>query len=208
MGGIGRLLRIRQCSVCGKDIEIHHKIRMESTTIYCSRKCYKEKLIEKPKANVKCAYCNKEFYLKPSHLSKTDTHCCSEKCLRNLRKTTYSGKNNPQYGLKGILNDSWKSDVKITHYGYRKIRALDHPFKDIDDFVFEHRLIAEKYLLTSENSIKVGDKSYLKDTYVVHHEDFNRLNNKVNNLKVMTKSDHIKWHWQIREQCKIYKSVI
>ena len=57
------------------------------------------------------------------------------------------GEGNHQFGLKGELNSSWKSNERISHYGYMLVRCLNHPFKNCDDFVFEHRLIAEKYLL-------------------------------------------------------------
>lgn len=60
--------------------------------------------------------------------------------------------------------------------------------------MFEHRLVAEKYLLTDENSIVVDGKRYLSKDYVVHHKDHNRQNNDVSNLVVLTKEDHVKLH--------------
>jgi len=71
---------------------------------------------------------------------------------------------------------------------------LDHPFKNSDGFVFEHRLIAEEHLLDSENSIEINGKRYLSPKYVAHHINFNRLDNSVENLKVMKKEDHIRFH--------------
>lgn len=109
-----------------------------------------------------------------------------------------TGENNHQYGLRGSLNASWKSDEKISIYGYRLIRDLTHPFANCDGFVFEHRLVAEKYLLTDENSVEINGKRYLSNDFQVHHKDHNRLNNSVDNLEVMSKSDHMHLHSSMR----------
>ena len=115
-------------------------------------------------------------------------------CKKQYDSKKMKGEGNHQYGLKGKANASWKTDEKITNYGYRKIRVLDHPFRDCDDFVFEHRLVAEKYLLTEENSVEIDGKKYLKKEYDVHHIDENRLNNDPSNLLVLTKGDHKRLH--------------
>jgi hypothetical protein len=122
------------------------------------------------------------------------------------------GEGNHQYGLKGELNASWKSDERISHYGYRLIRVLDHPFRNEGDFVFEHRLVAERYLLNDENSIEVNNKLYLKGDYVVHHKDFNKLNNDVTNLEVMTRANHTALHAKLklieRDELGRFKNVV
>jgi hypothetical protein len=127
-------------------------------------------------------------------------------CYRTSKKV-YEIEGNHQYGLKGSLNNSWKSDEKISHYGYKQIRSLNHPFKDGDDFVFEHRLVAEKYLLNEENSVMIDGQRYLKKEYHVHHIDFNRLNNDVSNLKVMLAGEHISLHNKLRNQRKSCEGV-
>lgn len=166
-----------------------------------------EKIITKKKENYFnciCPICKKKFHLRPYVLKKNKNHYCSKECHR-LAKTQYmKGNKNHQYGLKGNKNSSWKSDKKITNYGYLKIRCLDHPFKDCDDFVFEHRLIAEKYLLNNENSIEINGKKYLSQDYTVHHIDENKLNNKLENLQVMTKKEHSKIHAlkRAKKMCK------
>lgn len=122
-----------------------------------------------------------------------------------------SGDQNHQFGLKGSLNATWKSDERISYYGYRLIRKLDHPFKNSDDMVFEHRLVAEQYLLNESNSVDIDGKSYLSPEYDVHHIDFDRLHNTPDNLLVLTKSEHMKWHSDMRcnegiflDYCKFY----
>ena len=62
------------------------------------------------------------------------------------------------------------------------------------NYVFEHRLIAEKYLLTDENSVVIDGKRYLSPKYHVHHKNQNRLDNRLENLQVMTKGEHMALH--------------
>ena len=104
------------------------------------------------------------------------------------------GENNHQFGLKGSNNPTWKSDEKINRSGYRMIRVLDHPFKNCDGFVLEHRLVAEKYLLTDENSVIIDGKKYLDPNLEVHHIDGNRLNNSPSNLLILTHEQHRQYH--------------
>lgn len=144
--------------------------------------------------NCICPECGKMFHLKSSQANDGGTHCCSMGCANELRKKTMSGSNNHQFGLLGSLNASWIRDYKITNYGYKKIRKPDHPFKDTDGFVFEHRLVAEKYLLTEENSVEIDGARYLRKDYSVHHIDENKLNNDPHNLMVLRKGDHTSLH--------------
>lgn len=107
-----------------------------------------------------------------------------------------SGENNHQYGIRGNKNASWKSDRKISVYGYVLIRQPEHPFANVDGFVFEHRLVVEQYLLTEENSVEIDGKRYLRPDLVIHHIDHNRQNNIPENLRVMTRSEHARLHEQ------------
>ena len=69
-----------------------------------------------------------------------------------------------------------------------------HPLATKDGYIREHRLIAEQYLLTNENSIEIDGQKYLSPKYEVHHKDLNKLNNDPNNLEILTKSEHQKKH--------------
>lgn len=72
-------------------------------------------------------------------------------------------------------------------------------------------MVAEKYLLTKENSIEIDGKRYLKNEYVVHHLDFDRQNNKIENLKIMLRSEHGTLHANLnkkddfKEYCQKYQ---
>lgn len=70
--------------------------------------------------------------------------------------------------------------------GYRYIFKPDHPNKDIDGYVPEHRLLMEN---------KIG--RYLRKEEVVHHINHNRLDNRIENLMLIgSNSEHIKLHSQ------------
>lgn len=201
----GKLICIKKCSNCNEDVEIRHKERLNRKNIFCSKECekiYKKNVASQKEGylNCECPICKKEFHLKPFQLNKYPTHYCSKECHRIAKMQYMKGEKNHQYGLKGNRNASWKSDKKTTNYGYIKIRCLEHPFKDCDGFVFEHRLIAEKFLLNEENSIEINGRKYLKKEYTVHHKDMNKKNNKLSNLQVMTLKEHTSLHSKLRKK--------
>ena len=144
--------------------------------------------------NCQCDVCGKRFHRKPSQIAKSKGHYCSVECHAAAKKLLMQGAGNHQYGLKGQKNSSWKSDVKESRYGYIAVRCPNHPFRGKDDFVFEHRLVAEKYLLTNENSVEIEGKKYLRHDYVVHHKNFDRMDNRPENLEVLTHAEHQRLH--------------
>lgn len=192
-------LAIIKCTNCGNDVPIFHRKRLEYKHIFCSHKCESEWRKEQSDKNAECPICHKKFHLKPYVLNNGSIHCCSKECNKIWKSRKMSGEGNHQFGLKGDKNSSWKADTRISSYGYLLVRVLDHPFRNSDDFVFEHRLVAEKYLLTEENSIEINGKKYLRPEYAVHHKDFDRLNNSVDNLVVMLKGEHAKLHTKLKE---------
>jgi HNH endonuclease len=76
---------------------------------------------------------------------------------------------------------------------YWQVRCLDHPYASKSGYIREHRLIMEN---------KIG--RYLLPGEEVHHIDGNTLNNDINNLQLLSKSEHARLHkdkWQ-RRMCK------
>ena len=86
---------------------------------------------------------------------------------------THKGKNHPK----------WKGGRRFNSYGYILIHSPDHPYRNNDNCVLEHRLIMER---------KIG--RYLTSKDHVHHINGNITDNRVENLELMTRSQHIGFH--------------
>jgi len=194
---IGTYIEIK-CMNCGKIFMCTRQRINKNKTLFCSNKCRGQYIKENNK-NMICVVCGKKYHAALSHIKNYNSKYCSRECHYIAKKEYCSGEKNHQYGLKGDKNSSWKSDRRISFYGYILIRKLNHPFANCDDFVFEHRLVAEKFLLNETNSIEINNKRYLRPDYVVHHIDFDRQNNNINNLIVMGKGEHGKLHKKLND---------
>ena len=97
-----------------------------------------------------------------------------------IKSTTFCGLQNPRYKLDGV------SSIR----GYKAVRPPSWYTGYVSrGFVREHiLLVCEKFGWTQ-----------LPKGYEVHHIDMNKLNNDINNLAVLTKSEHAKVHNQYKE---------
>jgi hypothetical protein len=90
----------------------------------------------------------------------------------------------PAGGQKGKRNGRWKGGRGVTEGGYIKVCRPGHPHRDARGYVFEHRLAMEE---------KLG--RYLTGEEVVHHKDYDRKNNRIENLVLFpNQKAHIAWH--------------
>lgn len=70
--------------------------------------------------------------------------------------------------------------------GYIKIKAYTHPFAPKNKYIRFHRYVLEIYY-----SIKFGIPIYILSCWFdIHHINRNRSDNRIENLKILTKSDH------------------
>ena len=83
----------------------------------------------------------------------------------------------------GSKNNMWNGGKYINYRGYVHIYSPNHPNRDSRNYVPEHRLKIEK---------KIG--RYLLPNEVVHHKNENPSDNRLSNLKLMTKGDHQRLH--------------
>ena len=79
--------------------------------------------------------------------------------------------------------DTFHKGYTISWNVYKMIYLPIHPHCDGKGYIREHILVMEKYL-----------GRYLTEDEIVHHIDENKLNNDINNLKLMTKYEHKCYH--------------
>jgi hypothetical protein len=82
---------------------------------------------------------------------------------------------------KGIGHKKTRKD------GYVAIYFPDHPKSNKDGYIMEHVLIMECFI-----------GRWIKDDEVVHHINKKRNDNRIENLKLMTKREHAKFHLEER----------
>ena len=171
---------------------------------FCSYKCY---YISKQKAKVDkvCPVCNKSFAV---HQSKSSRIYCSATCQATARtgykhskesrekmSITSTGKKLSEehrrsisISKSGTNNPNWKGGKRLTKKGYIIVYCPYHP-RNVNRCVLEHRLICEQRL-----------HRFLEPNEVVHHIDFNKANNKPENLFVFDCSfEHMQFHYALRE---------
>lgn len=188
-------LGVKKCAYCGKEFTIYHRVRLNKENICCSIEC-RSKYRKAQNLNCECAVCGKLLHRRPGKINNTtQPFTCSRVCLGKLRTLIYKGESNPNFRNRGEKNPLHISGL-TKHCNYLWEYAPDHPFAPLGSShrVRKHRLVAEQFLLTDENSIEIDGKRYLRPEYDVHHIDGNKHNNVPNNLMVLTRSEHCRIH--------------
>lgn len=83
----------------------------------------------------------------------------------------------------GNRNPNWRGGRSTKSNGYIEVYIPKHPNCNSRGCVYEHRLVMEK---------QIG--RYLTKDEVVHHIDFNKQNNDISNLMLMTPKEHKRFH--------------
>lgn len=201
---------VKKCEICGADFEVPHW--RKDTAKYCSTQCQRKSLMAK--ANLICPVCGKAFHRKESQIKKSKSPhllTCSRECDREIRKAKMSGEGNHQYGLRGSLNPSFKGfEITKKNHNCVEVRVYypQHPFADKVGRVLKHRLVVEEHshLFDAKYFVSVDGYLALKQDYEVHHIDGNHSNNNVDNLQILTKSEHRTLHNKQRSQKRDIKT--
>lgn len=120
--------------------------------------------------------------------------------FRDKRKASmYSeskrGDKNPMKGKFGPLNPNYKGLVEDGH-GYYMVRKPEwYTGRKGSEYVFYHSVVMCESLGLTE----------LPAGYVVHHIDFDKKNNDIANLALMTSGAHSKLHSLMRKMCKVQR---
>ena len=77
----------------------------------------------------------------------------------------------------------WKIEKIVSKGQYKYAVVKNHPKRTKNGYVLLHRIIMENYL-----------GRLLEDDEIVHHLDYNKLNNKLSNLELMLSIEHVKLH--------------
>ena len=149
----------------------------------------------RPKLNLgskSCIQCGKEISLKIKRDLLRKKFCCRSCCSKYNWETgkiiphiiTDETKEKMRKSKLALLKTGWKPTgwkkclpkFRISHRGYKFWGTKR-----------EHTILAEQ---------EIGRKLFPNE--VVHHLDFNKLNNSLNNLVVLTRSEHSKLHLKER----------
>ncbi len=153
---------------------------------------------------IRCFTCGKIFY-NPAKTAKYHSRDCYYE-MKRIRKdrvnwtaemkekmsASYTGKGNPAFGkpawsrgkkrpeMTGEKHFNWKGGFTINRDGYK---VIENEIETKQKKVMEHRKVMEEYL---------GRK--LESSEIIHHKNYNKLDNRIENLMIVTRQEHIRIH--------------
>lgn len=164
---------IVKCSNCSKEKKTDPFKLKRNKNFFCSEPCRKEFHGKHYYTNKTCMNCKKEFLVKNCEIKrhKTDNYYCSVKCAE-------------EFGFRnGELNWNWKGGRTKHMDGYIWVLDHNHPNSDKLGHVLEHVKVMSEHL---GRPLKKGEE--------VHHINEITNDNRIENLELMTRSEHIKHH--------------
>lgn len=130
----------------------------------------------------KCEVCKKEFKTYLSKIKIGKGKYCSKECALKVTNKILE-KNGAKTRFVKNKQHKWHNHRSITFSGYIEIYCPKHPFATKRGYVREHRLIMEDFL-----------GRYLDKNEDVHHINGNKQDNRLENLELLSHSEHTKMH--------------
>lgn len=128
-----------------------------------------------------------------SEISRKNLSIEERTLLWNRRaKRSKMGNKNPMFGKKGSSHHNSVEDHRWN--GYKTVFKPDWWTGNRK----QHRIYEHIYVYCSQNNLTCLPKGF-----IVHHKDENIDNNNIDNLQMMSVSDHIKLHWQQRKEQRL-----
>jgi len=139
---------------------------------------------------INCEHCGKEIARYPSHIRPHNY--CSQACLGAAVKA------------KELIRDSTKTSARMSEYNRehnptamdfaRRCKLRNHHLGSGEQKGYTKRFGKPEHVFFAEQVL--GRE--LRPDEVVHHIDRNKRNNSLDNLVVMTRSEHSKLHYACR----------
>lgn len=92
---------------------------------------------------------------------------------------------------RGAENHLYKGGI-IFRNGYVMLLKRDHPKSNYGGYVREHILVMEEFI-----------GRYVKEGEIVHHRNSNKVDNRLENLMLISDSEHRKIHAEMRKRNKL-----
>ena len=156
--------------------------RASSSRKLCSRECYskyRSKIYKgknhsrwidgRSNESKKCKDCGKSF------IGTRELQFCSKKCAYANRVKTGA--------LRAGNNGMWKGGRTGGNGSYVFILFPSYPSANKYGYILEHRLVMEKHI-----------GRYLEKSEIVHHKNEIKSDNRIENLILMDKKEHDKYH--------------
>lgn len=113
--------------------------------------------------------------------------CIIRKYLIKFGISLRNHKESNSISNSGSKNPKWKGGYRIKE-GYIQLLCPSHPAASGIGYVYEHRLVVEenigRYLITDEH---------------IHHINGIKTDNRIENLQILSNSDHVKLHHKIKK---------
>ena len=153
---------------------------------------------------IKCKLCKKELYVSPYYINKKSY--CSNKCkwkqMKEIRRTDK---------LKKQISDTMKRKgikPKQIPWTNERRKKLSDSLKGRDIWNSGMKVRKGKYKYLTKNGVKKPISHWIwfdkfgyfpKKEFIIHHKNFDESDNKIENLQLVTRSEHLSIHNKINK---------